>query len=529
MRFLPTVQPLEAREVPSLSGLAGGSPLSEQVALDLNNTFSLHSLPGSPNQVYLDFTGGTRDLRGTVWGYVWPTITYPAFDQDGNPNSFSPSELTTIQNIWKRVAEDYAPFNVDVTTAPPTVISDRYQTVLIGGDGEWYNTKRTVSGVTASQFGYGSPNFVFSSLVGSTEKNTAEVISHELGHTFGLSHQSTSTAEYYTGSGSGITKWAPILGSAFSANLSQFSKGEFPGATNTQDETLVIGSRLGWRPDLVGNSFDTAAALLIGQQTTNLIETREDVDLYRFQASGGSVSVNFSPAYGTNLYGKVSLFDSAGNLIASTVPTSSLNYTLTATVSGGTYYIQVDGVGFGTVSDYGSLGQYWLRVDATPIQIPPPAPPVVPPPPPPPPPTPDATVSIDSITKAETNTGLYGFNFTLRLSRWLPYPVVIYYTTEDGTATAGEDYRPLSGTVTLAPYASKLTLSVLVVGDRVVEPDEVFGLKFAILGGNVLAESDTAIGSILDNDGFAQGGPLLFLAPDEKKDNPFPHFTSGSS
>lgn len=39
--------------------------------------------------------------------------------QDNIPDSFSASELSDILAIWRAVSEDYAPFNVDVTTEDP--------------------------------------------------------------------------------------------------------------------------------------------------------------------------------------------------------------------------------------------------------------------------------------------------------------------------------------------------------------------------------------------------------------------------
>ncbi len=46
------------------------------------------------------------------------------------------------------------------------------------------------------------------------EKYTAEAISHEVGHTLGLSHDGriTPSEGYYAGHGSGDTGWAPIMG-----------------------------------------------------------------------------------------------------------------------------------------------------------------------------------------------------------------------------------------------------------------------------------------------------------------------------
>ena len=45
-----------------------------------------------------------------------PGYAFAPFDTDGTPSTFSASELAVVQDAWQRVAEDYAPFDVDVTT-----------------------------------------------------------------------------------------------------------------------------------------------------------------------------------------------------------------------------------------------------------------------------------------------------------------------------------------------------------------------------------------------------------------------------
>lgn len=39
--------------------------------------------------------------------------------QDGSPSTWSASELSDILAIWRSVAEDFAPWDVDVTTEDP--------------------------------------------------------------------------------------------------------------------------------------------------------------------------------------------------------------------------------------------------------------------------------------------------------------------------------------------------------------------------------------------------------------------------
>jgi len=55
--------------------------------------------------------------------------------QDGNVGSFSASELADILTIWRSVSEDYAPFNVDVTTEDPgaAYLATSGTRVAIGG------------------------------------------------------------------------------------------------------------------------------------------------------------------------------------------------------------------------------------------------------------------------------------------------------------------------------------------------------------------------------------------------------------
>jgi len=80
-----------------------------------------------------------------VFGRDWNTlfekdnISWPAYDSDGDPNAFTDKELGQIAAIWRAVAEDFAPFNVDVTTIDQIIAetaNSNYMRVAIGGSGE---------------------------------------------------------------------------------------------------------------------------------------------------------------------------------------------------------------------------------------------------------------------------------------------------------------------------------------------------------------------------------------------------------
>ena len=77
------------------------------------DAFKLHSNTGASKILFLDFDG--HDLTNTAWS-KGTRLVAPPCDWDGNPLSFSDREKGYIKEIHHRVSEDFAPFDVDVTT-----------------------------------------------------------------------------------------------------------------------------------------------------------------------------------------------------------------------------------------------------------------------------------------------------------------------------------------------------------------------------------------------------------------------------
>ncbi|HSK25639.1 MAG TPA: M12 family metallo-peptidase [Jiangellales bacterium] len=354
-----------------------------------DQTFTLHSRPGAQRTIYLDFTGHV--VTGTAWNVGrQASATVEPYDTDGNPASFSPAEMDVVQEVWQRVAEDYAPFDVDVTTEePPYEAINRngstdqvYGTRVVISPTSFYYSSCSCGGVAyvgvfdrTSNHAYYQPAFVFTRGVGNGAKNIVEAASHEAGHNLGLSHDGTASTGYYSGHGA----WAPIMGVGYSKAITQWSRGEYSGANNTQDDIAVmVGRGAPLRADDHGNTTGTATPLAAGTASASgVIGARTDVDVFSVPAGAGSLSVSLGPAAaGANLDAKVELLDAAGAVIASADPASGqtsaatafgLGASLTATVPAGTSYVRVDGVGFGSpltsgYSDYGSLGAYTLSV-----------------------------------------------------------------------------------------------------------------------------------------------------------------------
>lgn len=335
-------------------------------------TFLLHSKPGLSRVLYLDFNGHTTS--GTSWK-GGATFTSSPYSTDTTlTTSFSTSELANIQEIWKRVSEDYAPWDVDVTTEEPPLESLRKSSstdtaygirmVIGGSSSDWYGSSAGgVAYIGSFSWNSDTPAFVFPAQLGSGRpKYVAEAISHEAGHTVGLNHDGVSGgAAYYEGHNG----WAPIMGVGYYASLTQFSKGEYTSANNTEDDAALINNHVPRSPDLAGNDILTAVPLSGASfSATGIIESRTDADLYRVNAGSGTLSFTVTPASpDANVDVSLGLYNGAGNLVATSNP-AGLASSLSATVSDGTYYLSVEGMGLGTgatgYTDYASLGQFSL-------------------------------------------------------------------------------------------------------------------------------------------------------------------------
>ena len=350
------IEQIEAEEGPQ--EIAADHPTDILIPTYQNGVIPLSSLPTATAVVYLDFDGE-----------LGPHLSWGDFDA-----AHSGANNTQVKEVWERVAEDFAPFNINVTTDLQMYLdapaNSRIQCII---------TPTTTAAPSAGGVAFGGdfnrsldrPCWAF----GTTGKYAAEVISHEIGHTLNLAHDGRSTPSeiYYGGHGSGDVGWASIMGVGYYKNLSQWSKGEYLNANQTQDDLSTFtnnNNNVSYRTDDHGANLATATYLEVHSDTTvdseGIIETSSDVDSFKFTVTSDNswVRLDIDPvAKGPNLDIYVELADSSGTVISSNNPDTALDASITERVAAGEYTISVTGVGRGSATgdgytDYASLGEY---------------------------------------------------------------------------------------------------------------------------------------------------------------------------
>jgi hypothetical protein len=370
--------PLEPNPVPlNPSALSRNTPVVP----------ALDSKPSAVGVLYLDFDGET--VTDPNWNGGRTIDAQPAV-MGGNPIS-----STQITDVWRRVAEDFMPFNVTVTT-----IRSRYDNAPVGNRMRCIQTPTKDAAPTAGGVAYfksyrakfHSSGFRDNIPCWSFNSGNAAVmamtISHELGHTLNLRHDGTPTDTYYGGHGTGNLRWGPIMGAPFSARIVQWSKGEYPDANNQEDDLNITkgvleeanGAGTGFSADEAGGTVGTAAQLGIFStiSKTGIIHNSADRDYYQFRTAGGPISVTAVLANEPNLDPRLRIVNGSNTTIASSpVPATALGATLTATLTSGTYYLVVESgsrpavAGNPGFTTYGSIGAYELTGTYVPLpQIP---------------------------------------------------------------------------------------------------------------------------------------------------------------
>jgi hypothetical protein len=324
--------------------------------------------PNATKHLYLDFNGG------------WSNDIYTTYFKLDDINNTNRTERALIEDIWAVVAEDFAPFKINVTTVLPT--EGEVFRVLIGGDGSERQANPTSGwkggGDYTDNDDTNNDVYVYSARIESwysVGDNLALRIgttaSHEAGHGFGLGHKSTFHAfgaelDEYSDGGS---DWTPIMGGNLATDRTIWAQ-EYVSLTidtyaQGSNDFSVLQSELGLRNEdhwsSLGSATNLGAIGAGGMLTdTGLIKSTGDIDAFRFQvSSSGNYNINVMTAdVGANLNSTLKLYNSAEDLIASSSPSNDINASLSKYLTAGTYYIAV-----GSQAEFtGDVGKYTLRI-----------------------------------------------------------------------------------------------------------------------------------------------------------------------
>jgi hypothetical protein len=350
----------------------------------------LSSNPTASATIFLDFDG--------------QTVSTPYWN-GGRTFYCTPSGLTEAQitTTFYQVAEDFNPFNLNITTDSTVYFAapiNQRQRIIVTAYSSWYGNAGGVAYLNTFRWGMEVPGFVFANLLKFNEKNIGEASSHESGHTLGLNHQTLYDAdcnfkyEYNPGTAAGANSepsWAPIMGNSYGKTLTLWHKGtSTQGCTKLQDDLAILAGSdngFGYKQDMVGNTHRTATALPMsttiasnnqptaGFNVSSEINTSSDVDIFRIDITSATrlqISANPSVNGSTkpNIDMELSILDSRGNIIGTYNPPTTLNISIDSFVNAGTYYLRLTNASNANVSNYGMLGDYTVSGATLPETLP---------------------------------------------------------------------------------------------------------------------------------------------------------------
>jgi uncharacterized repeat protein (TIGR01451 family) len=108
-------------------------------------------------------------------------------------------------------------------------------------------------------------------------------------------------------------------------------------------------------------------------------------------------------------------------------------------------------------------------------------------------------ISIGDVSLNEGNAGTTPFQFTVQLTNPSENPISVNYTVTPGSATPITDYAPIAGTLNIPAGATSGTITVNVVGETLLEPNETFTVTLDTPSGATITDG-TATGTIVNDD-----------------------------
>jgi len=323
---------------------------------------ALHSNPGAPTTIYLDFNGHVEPVFGS-----YTNAATAVYDIDGDPTTLNDPELANIRTIWETVAEDFAPFNVDVTTVEPAVLAPGRPIADANGV-----ALRIAIGPEVNGWAGGSYGKSFWGSFNNSGANVAFAFSGATRPVAGIARYASMEAGFScwvpTQAWNGVIGgWEPITSAAiFSYSTPAiWYDGTDPYGYH-QDDLADLAGCFGYRADDYGDTTATATALTqVGSAWSGagIIGANTDVDVFSFTvpAEGAYRIAANAAAVAPNLDAVLELRNAAGQLIAVANPQDTQSAQIVKSLTPGKYYLSVQSTGV-----YGWIGQYTVAIDNAP-------------------------------------------------------------------------------------------------------------------------------------------------------------------
>ncbi len=106
-------------------------------------------------------------------------------------------------------------------------------------------------------------------------------------------------------------------------------------------------------------------------------------------------------------------------------------------------------------------------------------------------PAPVVSIVPNDLTISESDAGLVTADFTVTLSEPSNQPIEVFFSTQDDTATASEDYADTTGSIIIPDGQTSGTVSIAINQDALVEGPEAFLVQFSIGDGATFSDGAT--------------------------------------
>lgn len=282
----------------------------------------------------------------------------------------------TPENLWitwQIVAASFSMFDVNVTTN--RAVYDAAAPSRRGG-----GTLYTQSGRSSCHFAFGTSTFC-TLYKESDAYGQGRIAAHEYGHLFHLSHDGGAPGGEYH-SGLADFEWVPVMGNiwygtSWNNALYQWSKGEYSGASNREDDFNILTSFIPYKSD----DNTSSKALVLGangsvsaSQNYGQIERNTDSDSFSFNigSAGGNVNLTIDRIEhigGGMLDVQAYIRNSSGSVVAQSNKSVNRSASFNTNLNAGNYTLEIRGGAEGSASHgftrYSSLGYYGIEGSIT--------------------------------------------------------------------------------------------------------------------------------------------------------------------